>query len=79
MKTITIGNKEYQVRFIPESGYPPMGTERGSSIIDFTLTVFLNSTPVYQKNGTKRVWFDNDGNVYKSKKSNKVWFNYIKS
>lgn len=65
MKIITKGNKEYQIRFIPESGYPATDTERGSSIVEFTCTTFLNDYPVCQKSGTKRVWFDKDGNVYK--------------
>ena len=69
MKIITKGNKEYQIRFIPESGYPATDTERGSSIVEFTCTTFLNEYPVCQKSGTKRVWFDKDGNVYKWKKS----------
>ena len=76
MKIITKGNKEYQIRFIPESGYPATDTERGSSIVEFTCTTFLNDYPSCQKSGTKRVWFDKDGNVYKGKKSDTIWFNY---
>lgn len=29
-----IGNKEFEVRFIRESGYPPTKNERGSSLIE---------------------------------------------
>ena len=52
-----IRNKEFEVRFISESGYP--------------LTKKFNKK--------RRVYFDLEGNVYKDKQSNKVWFNLFKA
>lgn len=75
-----IGNKEFEVRFIPESGYPPTKNERGSSLIEYDVTTYKDNQPMMKKfNQKKRVYFDLEGNVYKSKQSNKVWFNLYKA
>lgn len=71
-----IGNKEFEVRFIPESGYPPTKNERGSSLVEYDVTTYKDNQPMMKKfNQKKRVYFDLEGNVYKDKHSNKVWFN----
>ena len=75
-----IGNKEFEVRSIPESGYPPTNTERGSMLVEYDVTTFMNGQPMTKKfNQKKRVFFDLKSNVYKSKQSYKVWFNLHKS
>lgn len=75
-----IGNKEFEVRFISESGYPPAEDERGSSLVEYDVTTYMNNQPMMKKfNQKKRVYFDLEGNVYKSKQSNKVWFNLYKA
>jgi len=33
-----IGNKEYELRFVSESGYPPIGEQRGSSLVSYDVT-----------------------------------------
>lgn len=74
------GNKEFEIRFIPESGYPPINGERGSSLVEYDVTTYMNNQPMIKKfNQKKRVYFDLEGNVYKSKQSNKVWFNLYKA
>ena len=71
-----IGNKEFDVRFIPESGYSPTKNERGSSLVEYDVTTYKDNQPMMKKfNQKKRVYFDLEGNVYKDKHSNKVWFN----
>ena len=71
-----IGNKEFEVRFIRESGYPPTKNERGSSLVEYDVTTYKYNQPMMKKfNQKKRVYFDLEGNVYKDKHSNKVWFN----
>lgn len=75
-----IGNKEFEIRSIRESGYPPTNNERGSMLVEYDVTTFKNGQPMTKKfNQKKRVFFDLEGNVYKSKQSNKVWFNLHKS
>lgn len=71
-----IGNKEFEVRFIRESGYPPTKNERGSSLVEYDVTTYKDNQPMIKKfNQKRRVYFDLEGNVYKDKHSNKVWFN----
>lgn len=71
-----IGNKEFEVRFIPESGYPPTKNERCSSLVEYDVTTYKDNQPMMKKfNQKKCVYFDIEGNVYKDKHSNKVWFN----
>ena len=71
-----IGNKEFNVRFIPESGYPPTKNERGSSLVEYDVTIYKDNQPIIKKfNKKKRVYFNLEGNVYNDKHSNKVWFN----
>lgn len=73
-----IGNKEFEVR--SKSGYLPTNNERGSMLVEYDVTTFMNGQPMTKKfNQKKRVFFDLEGNVYKSKQSNKVWFNLHKS
>ena len=79
MKTITLGNKDYQIRIIPETGYQATDNERGSAIIEYVCTTFIGNYPIRQENGTRRIYFDKAGNVYKTNKSKKIWFNYINS
>lgn len=43
-----IGNKEFEVRFIPESGYPPTKNERGSSLMSL-MALWLGWTKELQK------------------------------
>lgn len=75
-----IGNKEFEVRFIPESGYPPIGKERGSSLVEYDVTIYKDNQPMIKRfDQKKRVYFDLEGNVYKDKHSNKVWFNIYKA
>ena len=72
-----IGNKEFEIRFIPESGYPPRNGERGSSLVEYDVTIYNNNHPVMKKiNQKKRVYFDLKGNVFNSKQSDKVWYAY---
>ena len=76
----TTENKEFEIRFIRESGYPPTENERGSSMVEYDVTTYKNNQPMIKKfNQKKRVFFDLEGNVYKDKKSNKVWFNFYKA
>lgn len=75
-----IGNKEFEVRFIRESGYSPNKSERGSSLVEYDVTIYKDNQPILKKfNQKKRVYFDLEGNVYKNKQSNKVWFNLYKA
>lgn len=61
-----IGNKEFEVRFIRESGYPPTKNERGSSLVEYDVTTYKDNQPMMKKfNQKKRVYFDLEGNVYK--------------
>lgn len=49
-------------------------------LVEYDVTTFMNGQPMIKKfNQKKRVFFDLEGNVYKSKQSNKVWFNLHKS
>ena len=74
-----IGNKEFEVRFISESGYPPTKNEHDSSLVKYDVTIYKDNQPMIKKlNQKRRVYFDLEGNVYKNKKSNKVWFNLYK-
>ena len=74
-----IGNKEFKVRFISESGYPPTKNERGSSLVKYDVTIYKDNQPMIKKfNRKRRVYFDLEGNVYKDKQSNKTWFNLFK-
>ena len=75
-----IGNKEFEVRFISESGYPSTKNERGSSLVEYDVTIYKdNQTMIKKFNQKRRVYFDLEGNVYKDKQSNKVWFNLFKA
>ena len=75
-----IENKEFEVRFISESGYPPTKNERGSSLVECDVTTYKDNQPMIKKfNQKRRVYFDLEGNVYKDKQSNKVWFNLFKA
>lgn len=75
-----IGNKEFEVRFIRESGYSQTKNERGSSLVEYDVTTYKDNQPMIKKfNQKKRVYFDLEGNVYKDKQSNKVWFNLYKA
>ena len=75
-----IGNKEFEVRFISESGYLPIKNERGSSLVEYDVTTYKDNQPMIKKfNQKRRVYFDLEGNVYKDKQSNKVWFNLFKA
>ena len=75
-----IGNKEFEVRFIPESGYPLTKNERGSSLVEYDVTTYEDNQPMIKKfNQKRRVYFDLEGNVYKDKQSNRVWFNLFKA
>lgn len=75
-----IGNKEFEVCFISESGYPPAKNERGSSLVEYDVTTYKDNQPMIKKFNKKRhVYFDLEGNVYKDKQSNKVWFNLFKA
>lgn len=57
-----IGNKEFEVRFIRESGYPPTKNERGSSLIEYDVTTYKDNQPMMKKfNQKKRVYFDLEG------------------
>lgn len=35
-----IGNNEFEVRFIRESGYSPTEKERGSSLVEYDVTTY---------------------------------------
>lgn len=41
-----IGNKEFEVRFIRESGYPPTKNERGSSLVEYDVTIYKDNQPM---------------------------------
>lgn len=74
-----IGNKEFEVRFISESGYSSTKNERGSSLVEYDVITYKDNQPMIKKfNKKRRVYFDLEGNVYKDKQSNKVWFNLYK-
>ena len=76
----TTENKEFEIRSIRESGYPPTENELGSSMVEYDVTTYKNNQPMIKKfNQKKRVYFDLEGNVYKDKQSNKVWFNFYKA
>lgn len=54
-----IGNKEFEVRFIRESGYPPTKNERGSSLVEYDVTTYKDNQPMIKKfNQKRRVYFD---------------------
>ena len=73
-------NKEFEIHFIPESGYPPTKNKYSSSLVEYDVTTYKDSQPMMKKfNQKKRVYFDLEGNVYKDKQSNKVWFNLYKA
>ena len=75
-----IKNKEFEARFISESGYPLTKNERGSSLVEYDVTTYKDNHPMIKKlNQKRRVYFDLEGNVYKDKQSNKVWFNLFKA
>ena len=75
-----IGNKEFEVHFVSESGYPPTKNERGSSLVKYDVTTYKDNQPMIKKfNQKRRVYFDLECNVYKDKRSNKVWFNLFKA
>ena len=44
-----IGNKEFEVRFISESGYPPTKNERGSSLVEYDITTYKDNQPMIKK------------------------------
>lgn len=57
-----IGNKEFEVRFIRESGYPPTKNERGSSLVEYDITTYKDNQPMIKKfNQKRRVYFDLEG------------------
>lgn len=75
-----IGNKEFEVRSIRESGYLPTNNERGSMLVEYDVTTYKDNHPMMKKfNQKKRFYFDLEGNVYKDKQSNNVWFNFYKA
>ena len=54
-----IGNKEFEIRFIRKSGYPPTKNERGSSLVEYDVTTYKDNQPIMKKfNQKKRVYFD---------------------
>ena len=58
---------------------PPTKNERGSSLVEYDVTTYKDNQPMIKKfNKKRRVYFDLEGNVYKDKQSNKVWFNLYK-
>lgn len=69
---------EYQIEFISGSGYEPIGNERGSVLANITYTKFSanSENALYQRTYTKRVYFDKNRNVYKTKTSKDVWFKF---
>ena len=69
---------EYQVEFISGSGYEPIGNERGSVLANITYTKFSANleNALYQFQYTKRVYFDRNRNVYKTKTAKDVWFKF---
>ena len=71
-------NAEYQVEFISGSGYEPIGNERGSVLANITYTKFSadSENALYQRQYTKRVYFDKNRNVYKTKTAKDVWFKF---
>lgn len=71
-------NGSYQVEFISGSGYEPMGNERGSIVANITYTKFDSNleNALYQRTYTKRVYFDRNRNVYKTKTAKDVWFKF---
>ena len=71
-------NSEYQVEFISGSGYEPIGNERGSVLARVTYTKFDANleNALYQRQYTKRVYFDRNRNVYKTKTAKNVWFKF---
>lgn len=44
-----IGNKEFEVRFIRESGYPPTEKERGSSLVEYDVTIYKDNQPMIKR------------------------------
>lgn len=63
-----IGNKEFEVRFIRESGYPPTKNERGSSLVEYDVTtycafnpnVFAEMVGLLEKDENEEIWFNID-------------------
>lgn len=63
-----IGNKEFEVRFIRESGYPPTKNERGSSLVEYEVTtycpfnvkLFSKIMSLLEKNENGDFWFNID-------------------
>ena len=55
-----IGNKEFELRFIRESGYPPTNNERGSSLVEYDVTTYKDIKPIpltseiLEKNGWRK-------------------------
>lgn len=48
-------------------------------LVEYDVTIYKDNQPMMKKfNQKKRVYFDLEGNVYKSKQSNNVWFNFYK-
>lgn len=71
-------SSEYQIEFISGSGYEPIRNERGSVLANITYTKFSanSENALYQRKYTKRVYFDRNRNVYKTKTSKDVWFKF---
>lgn len=63
-----IGNKEFEVRSIRESGYPPTNNERGSMLVEYDVTtycpfnikVFSKIMSFLEKNKNGEFWFNID-------------------
>ena len=68
-------NKEFDLLIYGEScSYFDPG-ERGRFRALTTMTVYKDDLPVFQSEKEKTYYIDDKGNVYPSKKSNKVLFN----
>lgn len=73
---------EYDMVTIPDGCYNPYninGNEkRGSLLVKMTITIYdnLDFEPIRQSHKTTRLYFDNEGNIYKRERDAKVWFNY---
>lgn len=71
------GNRRWQIESIPESIYQPMYDERGSFMASIIIeTTFQDGyNIVSHREYNKRLYFDTDGNVYKTKTIKHPWFN----
>ena len=51
-----IGNKEFEVRFISESGYPLTKNERGSSLVEYDVTTYKDNQPMIKEIQSKEAY-----------------------